>query len=139
MNEYFESFYEEQQQIIEGIRSGQGTLEQEEDWVKRLREITPWFDFSDRMYYIELGVKARRIQEAIEATLTSPPSRELLMEWLQKALSPELPEVEQSAYMSLVEKNVPHPGIADLIYNRDDSQPLYEIIEIALNYPPISL
>jgi hypothetical protein len=136
MREGLDEQDEERQRLIERIRSGEGTVEEAEGWVRRLREITWWFDSSDRFYYIALGVESRRIEEAIETTLTAPPTRQLLVEWLRKAKDAELPEAEQDAYLNLVVKNVPHPALTDLIYYSDTDYTPEEIIEIALNYQP---
>jgi hypothetical protein len=58
---------------------------------------------------------------------------------VEKLLAAEGTEDEQKEWLRLVEANVPHPAVSDLIYYSDVALSAEEIVELVLNYSPIGL
>lgn len=68
-------------------------------------------------------------------------SRSELIELVKKICDAEGTEEEQEDMMSLLQANVPHPEVSDLIYYPPDDAELSpeEIVDRALAYKPIQL
>lgn len=63
-----------------------------------------------------------------------------LIRLVQKIMKADGSEQEIDEMIGILEKNVPHPAISDLIfYPEKDNVTAEEIIEEALNYKPIIL
>jgi len=65
-------------------------------------------------------------------------SKEELIELVEKIKKCEGTEEEIDDMIELLEKNVPHPEVSDLIFWGEEKTP-QEIIELALSYKPIIL
>jgi len=65
-------------------------------------------------------------------------SREELIKLVEKIINCEGTEEEIDDMIHLLEKNVPHPEVNDLVFWGDDKTP-EEIVDIALDYKPIIL
>ena len=64
-------------------------------------------------------------------------NRESLIELVEKIIQCEGSEAEIDGWIELLERNVPHPGVSDLIYH-DELSP-EEIVDTALKYQSIQL
>ncbi|NBJ71105.1 MULTISPECIES: hypothetical protein [Clostridia] len=53
---------------------------------------------------------------------------------MKKICDPKLPDEEVSAYIELLEKNVPYPAPSDLVFWSDEDLSPKDIVEIALTY-----
>ena len=125
--------------LVEKIRSGDGTIEEEEVWLAQLKKIDPYFSASDAMLYLETGVQARREYETLRAQIGVPLDKAQLVELVQKIGSSEGTEADIQAWLMLVESNVPHPAVSDLLFYPDKEMTPEEIVEVALSYQPIQL
>jgi hypothetical protein len=113
------------------------TLADDERALTRLIEITPWFFSSDRCLSIERIVKARRIRERMEAELAGRIDRAKLVELVQAVMNGTPSEEEGHAYLSLVQRYVPHPAVSDLIYWPKNGEPTAEqVVDVALAWRP---
>ncbi len=65
-------------------------------------------------------------------------SKEELIELVEKIKKCEGTEEEIDDMIELLEKNVPHPEVGDLIFGGEEKTS-QEIIELALSYKPIIL
>jgi hypothetical protein len=66
-------------------------------------------------------------------------SKQELVSVVQKLLDAAGTEEELDALLRLLERNVPHPEVSDLIYFPKVAMTADEIIEVALSYRPIQL
>lgn len=65
-------------------------------------------------------------------------SKEELIKLVEKIMKCEGTEEEIDGMIELLEKNVPHPEVSDLIFWDRERTP-QEIVELALSYKPIIL
>ena len=130
-------WHDERTRLQNQIMYGTATLEEDERALTRLIEITPWFFNSDRCLSIERIVKARRISGRMEAELAGRIDRAKLIELVQALMNGTPSEEEDHAYLSLVQRYVPHPAVADLIYWPKNGEPTAEqVIDEALAWRP---
>ncbi|MCY8271304.1 bacteriocin immunity protein [Bacillus sonorensis] len=61
-------------------------------------------------------------------------SKKELVTLVENIMNPEIEDKTLSAYIDLLEKNVPHPAPSDLIFWSDEEYSAEQIVEIALNY-----
>ena len=120
--------------LVDKIVQGEGSLDDNEIWLQRLREIVPSFYASDQMRSVEVIVEARRIRERLQTELPALPSRAVLVDLVRRILEADGTEVEIEAYLSLLKDIVPHPAVDDLIYAPDASSDPEDIVDVALNY-----
>ncbi|MGH1288693.1 bacteriocin immunity protein [Bacillus toyonensis] len=66
-------------------------------------------------------------------------TREKLIDLVSKIVECEGAEEEIDEMIEVVEKNVPHPEVSDLIYWNDEDLTPEQIVDIALAYKPIQL
>ncbi|GEC91337.1 bacteriocin immunity protein [Brevibacillus brevis] len=66
-------------------------------------------------------------------------SKKELVELVEKIIRVDGTEEEIDEMMNLLEKNVPHPEVSDLIFWNEKELTPEEIVEEALNYMPIKL
>ncbi|PEP80682.1 hypothetical protein CN581_14400 [Bacillus toyonensis] len=66
-------------------------------------------------------------------------TREELIDLVSKIVDCEGAEEEIDEMIEVVEKNVPHPEVSDLIYWNDEDLTPEQIVDIALAYKPIQL
>ena len=66
-------------------------------------------------------------------------NKEQLIELVKKIVNVEGSEAEIDEMIYLLERNVPHPGVSDLIFWNEKNYTPEQIIEIALSYKPIQL
>lgn len=65
-------------------------------------------------------------------------TKEQLIKLVKELYNPKgKTEEEENRLLSLLEKNVPHPNVSDLIYWEDLTPE--EVVDIALSYKPIQL
>lgn len=130
---------ERKRELVGKIQSGQGTVEEEEAWLSQVKEMDPYFYDSDAMLWLESGVQSRREYERLRAQMRAPLDRAQLVELVRKICQTEGTEVETGAWLMLVERQVPHPAVSDLIFYSDVEMTPEEIVEAALSYKPILL
>jgi hypothetical protein len=61
-------------------------------------------------------------------------SKEELVELVNKICNPMLSDEEVSEYLEVLEDNVPHPALSDLIFWNDEDLTPEEVVEISLAY-----
>lgn len=67
-------------------------------------------------------------------------SREELVELVRRIMEVEGTEEEIDAMIEILEANVPHPAVTDLIFYPEDGEPTpEEVVDQALAYKPIGL
>ncbi|HDR3651183.1 bacteriocin immunity protein [Bacillus sp. SM-B1] len=66
-------------------------------------------------------------------------TREELINLVSKIVECEGTEEEIDEMIEVVERNVPHPEVSDLIYWNDEDLTPEQIVDIALAYKPIQL
>ena len=66
-------------------------------------------------------------------------TREELINLVNKIIECEGTEEEIDEMIEVVERNVPHPEVSDLIYWNDEELTPEQIVDIALDYKPIQL
>lgn len=66
-------------------------------------------------------------------------TKEELVQLVRKIANCEGTEEEIEEWMDILEENVPHPEISDLIFYPDEEMTPEEIVEKALSYKPINL
>ncbi len=66
-------------------------------------------------------------------------TKEELIELVRKIMYAEGTEEEIDKWMDVVEANVPHPEVSDLIFYPKKEMSPKEIVEEALSYKPIKL
>ncbi len=130
---------ERKREFVGKIKSGQGTVEEEEAWLSQVKEIAPYFYDSDAMLYLESSVQSRREYERLRAQMGPTLDRAQLVDLVRKICQAKGSEIEMQAWLMLVERNVPHPAVSDLIFYPDVEMTALEIVEVALSYKPILL
>ncbi len=63
-------------------------------------------------------------------------NKEELIKVVEKILNAEDSEEELDNLIDILEKNVPHPNVSDLIFWNDEELSAAEIVEEALKYKP---
>ena len=129
---------EEKRKLVAKIRSGEGTIEEAEEWLSQLKQIDPYFFDSDAMLNLETAVQSLREYETL-CTNGRTLSKAELVELVRKIANSEGTEAEIGTWLSLFESNVPHPAVSDLIFFPDKALTLQEIVEAAISYKPIQL
>ncbi|MGG3519757.1 hypothetical protein COM13_21745 [Bacillus pseudomycoides] len=66
-------------------------------------------------------------------------TREELISLVSKLVECEGTEKEIDEMIEVVERNVPHPEVSDLLYWNDEELTPEQIVDIALAYKPIQL
>lgn len=66
-------------------------------------------------------------------------SKEQLIELIERIINVEEDEKEIDLMINLLERNVPHPEVSDLIFWNNNNYTAEQIMEIALNYKSIQL
>lgn len=66
-------------------------------------------------------------------------TREELIELAERVSAGEGGERHHEHLIEVLEENVPHPRVTDLIYHHDADLPAAEVVEIALSYRPFAL
>jgi hypothetical protein len=130
---------EERRELVDRITFDRGTLEEQERWLDRLVEITPWFFCSDAMLSIERCVEARRVRDRLEAEYTGKVDRQVLIAFVRKIANAEGTESEVQGILSFVDRHVPPPRVSDLIFWSEREMTPEEIVDTALGYQPIVL
>jgi hypothetical protein len=134
-----ESERAERRALIAKLGRREGTIDEAERWVARLKELDPLFYGSDYMLGLERDVRARRIYDQFVAELGDNLSRSQLVDLVAKVQRVEGAEEEIHAWMELLERNVPDPYVSDLIFNSKEELTAEEVIERAFAYQPILL
>ena len=127
------------QELVDAIVHERGSLAQLESWLMRLKEANPYFYDSDEMLHLEDIVKALRKVEEILACNNRVVSVEQMIEWVKRLQKAEGASDEQDAWLILLGRNLPHPGISDLIFYPQEDLNAEEIIEQSLSYQPLLL
>jgi hypothetical protein len=123
------------QDLIGRIQNGEGTSEQEEQWLNALEKLG-----SDTE---ELGLRQtvktyRKLQELTSQSGNNL-SREQMIELVEKIQQADGTQEEIDVWQLLVERNVPYPALSDLIYGSAEDLSAEEIVDRALAYKPILL
>ncbi len=129
----------ERHELLDKLEHGEGTTEDAERWVARLKDIDPLFHSSDYMLGLESGVKARRIVDQLTAEMGNKLTKNQLVALVAKVQRGAGTEEELHAWLTLVDRNVPAPTVSDLIYYSDPELSAEEVIERAFAYQPIIL
>ena len=133
-----EQYFGERQDLIDKLMHGHGSVEQDERWLARLKEIDPETNSSGLMRQLEEQVRAhRKLEDTVRAR--PRPSKAELVELVGKLQRCEGTDDEQTVWLLLLERNVPHPAISDLIYHSGSDLTAEEIVEQALAHKPIQL
>ncbi|MYU09282.1 hypothetical protein GTZ78_00860 [Streptomyces sp. SID8361] len=66
-------------------------------------------------------------------------TRDELINLVERIMAGEGTESEHDGLVSLLERNVPHPRVLDLIYYSDPPLTAEEVVDKALAYRPIEL
>lgn len=66
-------------------------------------------------------------------------TREELINLVNRIIECEGTEEEIDEMIEVIERNVPHPEVSDLIYWNDEELTPEQIVDIALGYKPIQL
>ncbi|MBE9917911.1 hypothetical protein G8C92_28325 [Paenibacillus donghaensis] len=66
-------------------------------------------------------------------------SKQELLELVEKIMQADGSEQEIDEMIDVLERNVPHPQVSDLIFWNEKELTPEEIIEEAMNYKPITL
>jgi len=130
---------DERRTLVAKLRDGEGTTEEAEGWVARLKEIDPLFHSSDYMLGLDRGVKARRIVDQLLTQMGDKPTKDQLVELVAKLQRGEGTEEEDEAWLMFIDRNVPAPTVSDFIYYSDPELSAKEVIERAFAYRPIIL
>ena len=111
-----EHYFGERQDLIDDLVHGRGSLEQEEQWLARLKEIDPEATSSGLLRHLDEQVREhRKLEDAVWELGT--PRKEELVTFVGKLPRCEGTEDEQTVWLLLLDRNVPHPAISDLIYH----------------------
>jgi hypothetical protein len=133
-----ERYFGERQDLIDDLMHGHGSIEQEEQWLARLKDIDPEAVSSGLMRHLEERVgEHRKLEDTVREL--GKPSKGQLVELVGKLQRSEGTEDEQMGWLLLLDRNVPHPAISDLIYHSEGELTAEEIVEQALAYKPIQL
>jgi hypothetical protein len=125
--------------LIERLQQGNGSQEEVERWLEQLKAITPWFSASDFMLQLETTVRAGHLQKEHTAEVGQRLSREDLVPLVRKLQNAVGADEEQAAWLTLLERNVPHPGVSDLVYWSNEELTAEEVVDRALAYQAIIL
>lgn len=126
-------------ELLTKLEQGEGTTEEAELWIARLKAIDPLFHSSDYMLSLDRSVKARRILDRLSVELGDKPTRHQLVDLVAKLQRGEGTEDEEDAWLTFVDRHVPAPSVSDLIYYSDPELSADEVIERAFAYRPIIL
>jgi hypothetical protein len=129
----------ERRDLLDKLERAEGTTEDAERWVARLKEIDPLFESSDYMLGLESGVRARRILDRLVAEIGNTPTKDQLVDLVAKVQGGAGAEEEIHAWLTFVDRHVPAPTVSDLIYYSDPELSAEEVIEQAFAYRPIIL
>ncbi|MGD6843144.1 bacteriocin immunity protein [Bacillus infantis] len=66
-------------------------------------------------------------------------NREELVKAVEKIMNADGTEKELDSLLDMLEKNVPHPNVNDLIFWNEEDLSAEEIVDEALNYKPFFL
>jgi hypothetical protein len=133
-----EHYFGERHDLIDDLLYGRGSIEQEEQWIARLKEIDSEATSSGLMRHLEEQVREhRKVEDAVQEL--GKPSKEEMVTLVGKLQRGEGTEDEQTVWLLLLDRNVPHPAISNLIYHADGNLTPEEIIEQAFAYKPIQL
>jgi hypothetical protein len=66
-------------------------------------------------------------------------NREELVKAVEKIMNADGTEKELDSLLDMLEKNVPHPNVNDLIFWNEEDLSAEEIVDEALNYKPFLL
>jgi hypothetical protein len=123
-------------EAVERISQGKGALEELDERLALLKRKVPNFQSSNLMLSLERIVLAKHKAREIAASLGEKLSREQLVELTRKVCAHEGNEIELDACLELVERNVPHPAVSDLIFWNDEHLTPEQIVDRALGYEP---
>jgi len=87
-------------------------------------------------YLAERVTEHRKLEDEVRGL--GKPSKEQLVEVVDKLQRCEGTEKEQTVWLLLLDRTVPHPAISDLIYHSTDELTAAEIVEQALAYKGVS-
>lgn len=124
---------DEKRNLISKIQDREGTTDQAEQWLTRLKEIDPAFFHSHPGSYLELQAAARRVYDTFRRRMGERLSKDQLVELVGKIQRDEGSEEEQEAWLWLVQENVPDPTV----YYRPEERTAEDIVEHALSAHPI--
>jgi len=65
--------------------------------------------------------------------------KQALIELVRKIINVEGSEEEVDQWLELLERNVPHPEVSDLIFYPEEESTPEQIVEKALSYKPLPL
>lgn len=71
--------------------------------------------------------------------MASKLTKEELVQVVRKIAESESTEAEIDQWIDVLEQNVPHPEVSDLIFYPEEEMTHEEIVEKALSYKPIQL
>jgi hypothetical protein len=129
----------ERRELLNRLERGEGTTEEAERWVARLKEIDPLFHSSDYMLGLERRVRARRILDQLTTEMGDTPTRGQLVGLVVKLRRAAGTEEENDAWLELIKRNVPDPEVVDLIFHSEEDLTAEEVIARAFAYRPIIL
>lgn len=129
----------ERQRLLDRLERGEGRTEDAERWLARLKENDPLCESSDHLLALKRTVRARRVLDKMVADGGSQLARDQLVALVGKVQRGEGTEEEISAWLTLIERNVPHPEVRDLIYGTNAALLPEEIVARALAYKPVIL
>ena len=129
----------ERHDLLGKLERCEGTTEDAEQWIARLKALDSLFTSSDYLLGLERGVRARRILDVLVAETGGGLTREQLVALVGKLLRAEGTAEELDAWLMLVQRNVPDPVVSDLIFRARDQLSAEEIVDRALAYRPITL
>lgn len=129
----------ERSELLTRLERGEGTSEEAERWITRLKEIDPLFHSSDYMLGLERSVRARRIVDQLTAEMGDTLTRNQLVDLVAKLQRAEGTEAEKDAWLTLIERNVSDPEVGNLIFHSKEDLTPEEVIERAFAYRPIIL
>src|SRR5579871_5568406 len=91
----------ERRTLLDRLERGEGTIDEAEHWVTRLKELDPLFYGSDYMLGLERGVRARRIYDQLVAELGGTPTKRQLVDIVAKVQRGEGTEEQVHAWLWL--------------------------------------
>ncbi len=124
------------------LTQGEGSLEEQEQWLERLKEIDPFFDGSDFKLQTETHIRGRRLAFEMSKEFGGKLTRDQVVRLIAKIKEHSGTDVETSAWHQLLQQNVPHPEVDGLIYwpqnyGLSEDPTAEEIAEAAFSYEPI--
>jgi hypothetical protein len=123
------------QDLISRIQNGEGTPEQEEQWLNALEKL----GFDNEELGLRQTVEIHRKLQELTSQLGKNLSRGQMIELVKKIQQADGTLEEIDAWLLLIERNVPHPTLSDLIYGSAEDLSAEEIVDRALAYKPILL